>query len=278
MSPFLKLLAAFRGRENSSDFGRKASRRGFTLIELLVAIAVLALMTVLLAQMLQATSQSWLGGQARVNNFTKARSMLDLMARDIQAGVFRKDLGEFSGIQAGLPMTNVAFYTQRPGVSSVGPKTRGVSLVQYTMDASSMLQRGDLAIAWDGNASDISFGVTDALPKLANVTSRETVPGVVGFRMLFLQQDGSLSDTYNPALPAKGVAIGLAVIDDNTLRKLNDAEKLASLQDVLKANVSGTNSVKADWDEYLQSDMSWESYPSDLGRGLKIFERYVLFP
>lgn len=279
MFSFPERITACLSRGNLVALRGKAKASGFTLIELLVAIAVLALMTVLLAQMLQSTSQSWLGGQARVNNFTKARSMLDLLARDIQSGVFRKDLGLFAGAQAGQPLTNVAFYTQRPGVvTGSGAQVRGVSLVQYTMDSSSMLKRGDLPILWDGAATDISFGSTNSLPGLVSVTSRETVPGVVGFRVLFLQKDGYLSSTYDPANPAKGVAIGLAVIDDNTLRKLADSGKLTALQTALNSQVSGTNSVKADWDRYLQSGMPWENYPSDLGRGLKIFERYVLFP
>lgn len=279
MSPSFDQVMTSMSREGFAKLRRKAKAGGFTLIELLVAIAVLALMTVLLAQMLQSTSQSWLGGQARVNNFTKARSMLDLMARDIQSGVFRSDLGLFAGSQSGLPLTNVAFYTQRPGVvAGGGANVRDVSLVQYSTDSSSMLQRGDMPILWNGASSNISFGATDSLPQLGSTVSRETVPGVVGFRVLFLQKDGTLSNAYNPVNPAKGVAIGIAVIDDNTLKKLNAAGKLSALQSALSGRVSGTNSVKADWDKYLQSGLPWENYPSDLGRGLKIFERYVLFP
>src|SRR4051812_21508269 len=60
----------------------------FTLIELLVAMLVLALMAIVLAQMLSATSQIWLAGQAKANNFTKGRAMLDLLARDLQTGIY----------------------------------------------------------------------------------------------------------------------------------------------------------------------------------------------
>ena len=258
---------------------RVSGAKGFTLIELLVAMAVLMLMTVMLAQMLQSTSQSWLGGQARVNNFTKARSMLDLMARDVQAGVFRKDLGIFGGATASQSFTNMAFYTLRPGVDT-NTLVRDVSLVQYTMDTNSALQRGDLAIQWNGAATDISFGTTNALPQLGGVTPRETVSGIVGFQILFMQKDGSLSKVYDPSLSGKGMAIALAVVDDKTLDKLIAANKLGDLQRALAgANVvSGTNSVKADWDKYLLTGLAWSSYPSDLRRGLKIFERYVLYP
>jgi prepilin-type N-terminal cleavage/methylation domain-containing protein len=240
--------------------------RGFTLLELLVAMAVLALMTVLLAQILVSTSKSWLGGQARANNFAKARSMLDLMARDVQSGVFRSDLGAFDG-------SEMSFYTRRAGVST--NQVRDVSLVKYYL-SNSTLQRADLAIPWSNNAaSDISFGTTNSLPQLAGVTARDASPGVVGFKALFLQQDGTLSATFDPAT-SRGVAIGLAVVDDRTLAKLGTTQ-IAGLQAGFAANTTGTNSLKADWEAYL-TNVNWTNYPSDLGRGLKIFERNVLFP
>lgn len=268
-------------RPRTVPFSLSRPRRGahpaFTLIELLVAMAVLMLMTVLLAQMFQTTSQSWLGGQARVNNFAKARSMMDLMARDVQAGVLRSDLGVFAGSSSNTPLTNMAFYTMRPGVDS-SALVRDVSLVRYTMDTNSVLQRGDLPIQWGGAATDISFGTTNALPEVGRVTSRETVSGIVGFQILFMQKDGTLSRVYDPVLSGKGLAIGLAVVDDKTLDRLRDAGKLAALQTALAGSLSGTNSMKSDWNNYLQSGLNWKDYPSSLGRGLKVFERYVVFP
>lgn len=257
--------------------GKSSEKSAFTLIELMVAMAVLMLMTVLLAQMFQTTSQSWLGGQARANNFAKARSMMDLMARDIQAGVLRNDLGVFAGPSSATPLTNLAFYTMRPGVDT-NALVRDVSLVRYTMDTNSVLQRGDLSIQWDGAATDMSFGTTNALPELGRVTSRETVSGIVGFQILFLQKDGSLSRVYDPVLSGKGLAIGLAVVDDKTLDRLRAAGKLPALQAALAGSLSGTNSMKSDWNNYLQGGLRWSDYPSDLGRGLKVFERYVVFP
>lgn len=269
-----KAAASWRVRQ--PDKGSPSAGPAFTLIELLVAMAVLMLMTLLLGQLFQTTSQSWLGGQARANNFAKARSMMDLMARDVQASVLRNDLGVFAGTSAGA-LTNLAFYTVRPGVDT-NAMVRDVSLVRYTVDTNSVLQRGDLSILWNGAATDMSFGNTNALPELARVTSRETVSGIVGFQILFLQKDGTLSKVYDPALSGRGLAIGLAVVDDKTLDRLRNAGKLSTLQTALSGALSGTNSVKADWDNYLQSGLNWNDYPSGLGRGLKIFERYVVFP
>lgn len=253
--------------------------RAFTLIELLVAIAVLSLMVVLMAQMLRSTSDSWLTGKARANSFSKARSMLDLLARDLQGGVFRDDLASFSGVVASSSHTNVAFYTRRSGVPAA-PNTplRNVSLVQYSLNANGMLRRGDSPIAWNSPATDVSFGTTNALPQLASITDRDTVSGVVGFQLLFVQSDGLLSGVYDPTNRPKGVAIGLAFIDDNLLKKLTPGQ-LNVLQTAFANHLTGAKSMKDEWDSFLASGgLDWSSYPADMGRSLKIFERYVLLP
>jgi len=260
--------------------GRKAgASRAFSLIEVLVAMAVLALMVVFLSQLLQSASGGLLGGKARVNSFTKARSMLDLLSRDVQAGIFREDLAAFASEGASSSFTNVAFYTRRSGVPSGGSvPLRNVSLVQYRLETNGILKRSDLPISWSGAATDVSFGIVDAFPRLNAIVDRDTAPGVLGFKVLFLQSNGVLTDAYDPANRPKGVAIGLAVLDDGMLKKLTP-DQWGDLQTAFASQVTGTNSPKADWDAYLGGGgMDWSDYPNDLGRGLKIFERYVLFP
>jgi len=89
------------------------TRAGFTLVEMMTAIGVFTLIIVMLGQVLTTVNQAWVDGQRRVNNFTKARAMLDMFAHDIQAGVFRSDLAAFPG-------TDIAFYTKRPGALAPG--------------------------------------------------------------------------------------------------------------------------------------------------------------
>lgn len=244
--------------------------RAFTLIEMLVAMAVLALITVVLAQMLSATSQTWLTGQAKANNFTKGRSMLDLLARDLQRGLYRNDLPAFPGGQ-------VAFYTERPGFSGTTNAVRNLSWVHYNLGATTntILQRADLAVPWNA-ANAVAFGTgntpTGAVP-------RDTAPGVVGFQIQFLYADGSMSTNYNTTNRPRALAIGLAVVDDKTLERLQtDPFKIASLRNGFASHATGTNSVKADWEEYLKTDLDWNTYPKSLASGLKVFERYVSLP
>lgn len=251
-----------------SPAGQRRPRPGaFTLVELLVAITVLALISVVLAQMLSATSQTWISGQARANNFTKGRAMLDLLARDLQGGVYRSDLPAFPGGEVG-------FYTERPGYSS-NSSTRNLSWVEYDLGTNSgaVLQRADLAETWLPT-SPPSFGTTTAP---SGATPRDTAPGVVGFKVQFIYPDGSISTNYVATNRPKVAAVGIAVVDDKTLERLSSA-KVDALRNGFATNATGTNSIKADWENYLKTDLAWSAYPSTLASGLKIFERYVSLP
>lgn len=244
-------------------------RNSFTLLELLVGIAILALMTVFLTQIIVISSQTWQQGQARADDFSKARALLDLLTSDLKNGVYREDLCAFPG-------SAVAFYTRRSGFSE-GSSVRDVSLVRYTLNTNSVLQRADMPINWTDQATIISFGNTNALPNLSSVNSRDTSDGVVGFKVLFLGTDGRLSSTYAPANGLRGFSIGLAVVDKQTLKKLTSTQ-LGTLQSALQNQVTGTNSLKIEWENYLATGMDWSVYPQNMGSGFKIFERYVSLP
>lgn len=247
----------------------------FSLIELMVAVAVLSMLMALLGQMFGIMSGSYRSGQRRVNNFTKARAMLDLFSRDLQAGVFRTDLAAFPG-------SRMAFYTERAGIGTQGATLRNVSLVEYSLDTSSTnstLQRGDMAIAWTSPASDISFANTTSLPSASTLSVRDTAPGVVGFQIVFILQDGTFTTSYisSTTNPVRTVGITLAVIDDQTMQRLTSTQ-LAALRTGLTNSITSGSTVKADWEKYLASGLNWNSYPRDLATGLRIFERYIVLP
>jgi prepilin-type N-terminal cleavage/methylation domain-containing protein len=250
---------------------------GFTLLEILTAVAVLSLLVAMLTQMLGTISRTWTEGQLRVNNFAKARVMLDLMARDLQNGLFRSDLAAF-------PNSTFAFYTQGSGVSTSSTDSlRSVSLVKYEVDSTStnsVLQRSDLAIPWSSSASLVSFGNTTSLPMLSSVVARDTSPGVLDFKTIFVYSDGTLTTSYTASSsnPVRSVGLTLAVVDDQTIKHLTSAQ-ISALRTGLDGAISGSCSVKSDWDAYLKStSMNWTTYPRTLAVGLKIFERYVTLP
>lgn len=230
-------------------------------------MAVMALLSVVLLQMLSAASQTWILGQARVNNFTKGRAMLDLLARDIQAGLYRDDLPAF-------PVDRIAFYTERPGFAVGGGAVRNVSWVEYELGAAdtATLQRIDQAMDWHDTPA---FG-SQIAPTGPSVP-RETAPGVIGFAVQFIDSDGVISNAPATDHSPRAISIGLAVVDDSTFDRLSTAQ-VNALRAAFAAHVSETRSVKADWEHYINTSLDWSTYPSSLATGLKVFERYVLLP
>ena len=149
------------------------------------------------------------------------------------------------------------------------------------------LDRGDMAILWTSPTSLISFGSTNPASFGVNtsaLTARNTAPGVIDYRVLFVYADGTVNTTYPypPPYPSAfssapslcAVALTLAVVDDNSLLQLS-LSQVQALRTALDGAVSGTRSVKADWETYL-NNMNWTSYPKTTRAGLKVFERYVI--
>ena len=250
---------------------------------MLTAVAVLCLLVLLLGQSVGTMSRTWLAGQRRVNNFTKARAMLDMFARDVQSGLFRSDLAAFP---PAAPGSAPALYTQRQGISA-GNVPRGVSLVQYRFDgasadnvAATTLERGDMAVLWDSSASLISFGDAADFPAANQnlLVYRNTAPGVIAFEIVFILADGTLTPSYvsGGTNPARAVGITLAVVDDQTLKQLS-AQQVSALRAGFGSAADGTRNVQGDWQRYLAT-LNWNSYPKNLGDSLRVFARYVPFP
>jgi prepilin-type N-terminal cleavage/methylation domain-containing protein len=267
---------------------------GFTLVEMLVAIAVLGILVLILAQIFGLMNSTWLYGQGKVNNFTKARAMLNMLENDFRAAIFRPDLAAFP--TAGT----VEFYTQRPGVPLDANPVRNISLVKYALTTgttnllpTSTLQRSDMPVPWTSAATYLAFGnpagfVSSApFPTIGTLTPRDTAPGVVAFKVLFVQADGSFSTTaFTPAVAASGlpnanptrdVGVTIAVINDQAMRLLTSAQ-LTSLQAGFTSTVTGNENIKADWDHYLATGLAWNSFPKNLSTGVGIYECYIPVP
>jgi prepilin-type N-terminal cleavage/methylation domain-containing protein len=278
---------------------RPSSLRAFTLIELLVSVAIMSFILILMGQMITQVQSIWRTAQNRIDNMSKARSMLDLITDDLQNAVFRGDLPIFgAGGPAATPTNTTnglyyftatsftnAFYTRRPGATGAATQVRDVSLVSYALnatnqgDAKIVLQRSDLNIPWSGGQSIAFQG--DLSSSLQSATSREVAPGVVGFRLMFRRADGSLIDQkdytgYNPANPVVAVNFGLAVIGKESLALLSDAQ-IAQIQTSL-ANATVGSGIKATWDQQILTPTFYSLYPKNLGAGLKTFERWVACP
>jgi prepilin-type N-terminal cleavage/methylation domain-containing protein len=63
------------------------TRVGFTLIELLASLAILALIMTMLFTVFEQVNKAWLNGENRVETFTQARAILDLMSRELSQAI-----------------------------------------------------------------------------------------------------------------------------------------------------------------------------------------------
>ncbi len=287
-----------------------STRRGFTLIEMLVSISVLSFMLLMMAQMTGLAEQAWRVEQNRIDNFSKARSMVDMVTDDLQRAVVRGDLPIFNTSSPNATPTVTAnglyyfptstmtpstssftnaFYTRLPGVpASASTQVRDISLVSYTIVATTtpdriVLQRSDLAVPWTSSQNVAFQGNMATLLSSPNSTPREVAPGVVGFRLAFRRADGTMIDSsqysgYDPTRPVVAVDVGVAVIGKESLSPtLLTAAQIQNIQTAL-AGATITNGVKASWDQTVLTPSFYASYPKTLGGGLKTFERWVACP
>jgi len=160
---------------------------GFTLVEILVSLAVLGLMMIGVAQILNGTMSTAIGAYKHMDADTQARTVLDRMAYDIAHIVKRPDVDYYfqkNLTSAGSPNygnDQMAFYSESSGYYSNGvtSSTGGgdVSLVGYMIapiqngvyNATGTLElcRLSKGLAWNGYNSSLAM----VFNPLANIQS-----------------------------------------------------------------------------------------------------------
>lgn len=70
---------------------RSKNSRGFSLIELLLAVSIMTVMTAMLYTIFQTTTSVWKTGDARVEMFQNARSLLDRLGSDLESATVQAE-------------------------------------------------------------------------------------------------------------------------------------------------------------------------------------------
>jgi hypothetical protein len=272
-------------------------------VEILVAMAVLSIMGLVLAQVLSLSLQTWQQGRVRAGCYTKARVVLDTVTADIQRGVFRPDLKNFSASSPG-GVPSFTFYTRAAGISTGAGAVRPVSLVTYQLSTNANLQgyllRSGNTIEWSPT-SNLNF-----LQQLTPVVAAPAVDppndllstGVVDFEMIFLLADGTTvlaKDYTSPtASPVVMIGVAVAVMDDGVMTQLQASSpgNFAKIQNLLETALLSTpmtlgptgttyvssayyRSIKDKWDQNLTSLYEGTTYPKAVAAGFKTFEQFV---
>jgi prepilin-type N-terminal cleavage/methylation domain-containing protein len=263
-----------------------SERHGFTLLEILVSISILSLMLVVLAQLAEISSKSMNDGVRRADNFTKARSALDLFASDIANGIFRSDLGAFRDDKG---LYSEGFFTRRPGIGGDRP----LSLIAYRNNQmSSVLERASKTILW----SDPFIGFGDAtkisrFSSLAPTDYQEIATGILQLQFYFIDASGnygreyangyntsSAGTSFTAATFSRAVGIALVSVDETTYQLLKTTGDIQALAGEFKPQITQNQSYQQHWNEVLLLPSVVNSYPASIRKNVRIFERVIPLP
>ena len=266
----------------------RTRRLAFTLVEVLVAIAVLSIMILFLGTIATSIGSVSHGSLQNAETSNDARAVLDLMGRELAAGVSRPDFNQTNWIPVTGSGSTLGFYSRNTGsaIASTGTTTtyRPLSYIEYTWSQSttnSFLARGDQAFLW---TDSIPLGYPAATPTPPAVS--DVLDGVVAFQVSFLQQDGNFSANY-ASTNTLAATVSLAMVDSDSLKVLINSAKLQSLSTFLNQAVTSagtttsgemTNSPRMDWENAINSSTGINAYPQQVKTGLHFFERTVDLP
>lgn len=169
--------------------GMRINRGGFTLVEVLVAVAVLAMLVLLVAQMVNGAMRITSGGRKLMDADDEARLAFEMMGADISR------IAKFPGIEPSFS-NNVAgndsfyFFTTAPGYFS-GPSAQrsDTTLVGYRI-TSHGLERYAKALAWD----DIDYSISSTAV-LSDSNCHVIAPSVFRMEYALLMKPGSINGT-----------------------------------------------------------------------------------
>lgn len=261
---------------------KKRAPSGFTLIELLAAASILVVLAAVLFQIVSLVSSSWRSGRARVDAFSQARTVLEILNRDLQRMVLRPDLAAFADKTGSV--SALAFYTRANG----GEGDRAVSLVEYRLEnpaTEPRLVRCDYGLDFAANSPrTISFGENKALPDLANVQPRELAPGVVRIDWRFVDGLGDEHDRFvfdyddpNATSNTRVMRISLLVLDTPSYDLLLQTGGLSNLL-ALTGGAANPKETRGEFWSRLLNTSALSNIPKPVARSLRVFERSISIP
>jgi len=281
-------------------FHRRPRARAFTLVELMTAIVILTVMLLALSTIIAYVSRAWQQGISSLDNYTKARVMLNLLDRDIQLMILRRDTAAFTDA-AGSPAC--AFYTNvqgSPGAATTRVDGRTVSLVQYqlvTTPTTSVLQR--LNYGMNYASAGVSPAVANApaptkltqLTSLTSLQSEDLSAGVILFQWQFVDGTGTLRTppaytfSYSFALPApatnpRSVIVSMLVLSNPAyILASQNSTTLPALRALFPAaNLPSNTTYAAYWNSILNTAGFGSTLPAPVRNGLQVFQRQIPLP
>jgi len=269
---------------------------GFTLVEVLISLAILALVVVLLARVLESTTAIWLGGRQRVDHYTKARLALELVASDLGGAILAPGFPP-----PALATGRLETLTTRQGLLPGSNSTYGARALAYVIyevdlsddsDEKLGLRRGDAG--YDYQPDTLTAAPSPSAPSLAaglhpSGAYQLIGPGVLGFASAFLRRDGQLGSQFTATLPGTpqphdtiGAYVAIAVADGRTLDLLRQTSRLSAVTTALSSPTPPPDGSARHPlpQQQLESALApvLATLPQNSIAGLRIFQRYVALP
>ena len=143
-------------------------RKGFTLVEVLVAMTILMVIVLMMANLMRHSSNAWDVGLRNVGMSMEGRTALDLMGRELSAGVMDELLSEGS-IVPGEDSLSFSFYV----LGNTADGSRAARWVSYDV-AGGVVTRSEVPVA------------TNNYPWLSTtpVVPQDLIDGIKGFKLL----------------------------------------------------------------------------------------------
>lgn len=285
--------------------GPSRAGQAFTLIEVLVATAVLALLVLLIASILQSGSVVISGSRKHLGADAEAREVFSQFGMDLARKPRRADLDVL------LSASNNAlfFYSEAPGFPSTSDPRQfnKLSLVGYRVNDAAQLERLGKGLTWDAPP----FLTYAAQPPATNSAplAASTIPGMWGltvgsapvhadgadanyhllakgvFRLFYCFQktDGSLilAPSFDPTrgklAETSALILTLAVLDEESRRPLSDLSKLATaLPTPTQSDLAAGRLPAEVWQASLNNNAQFASdagIPATAAARVRIYQR-----
>ena len=277
--------------------------KGFSILELLVAMAVMAMLVLMVAQLVQSGTAVIAGSRKNLDADAQAREVFSRFSLDLAQMVKRPDVDAVFSTNAGNK--KAFFFSESPGFATSTTNLGTLSLVGYRVGTNAGLERLGKGLPWSGPGGATFLTYTNA--SSGNALPGSTIPGawdaVVGpapdyngsdadyhllapgvfrFEYCFQKKDGSYSLARDPSGGFRDVAavvVSLAVLDGDSKKIAPGTNNLAAALPGPTASHLASNVLPAElWQNTINDSSAFTSaagVPQATAARVRIYQRAI---
>lgn len=245
--------------------------RAFTLIEMLVAMAILALLSVFIAQIVSMSSSAIAASSRKLDSASDMRFVLDRIGMDLASRVRRSDVPLSFDKKDGND--EFALISEVEGYNSGAGANRKIAAVSYRMgkdsNAQLQLRRGVSGTQW-GLGAGVPFQA-NSVPVVPDNNFDRLGDAIVRIEVNYLMNDGTIKNSYAKIDDVVSIIVTVAGIDAAN-RKVLTADDIDNISRALPDSVNGQDTLVS-WQTALNGGTGALSKSRAL-EGLRFSQRY----